>query len=174
MQDNLTLFLKQIDATDPRTTNFEEIELDEQIKEFVINVNKSNWIYTLYSCQGHYHENNSHTLPYFVFIVENNRIKDFLLHIYNTVPTYNHNNIKLPGIAENAILLTENNEIIKLPLIGGHDCKINPTYSNEHYSTISIYWDEKCIDNEEFYDKLKQMAKQIISTNNTKHFLNCS
>ena len=87
------------------------------------------------------------------------------------MPNYNSNNLNLPGIAANSIMLTE--EIKKFPLAGGYEFKINPTTSNEHYSIISVYWDEKCIDNNEFYDKLKLVSKQIISTN-TKHFLNCS
>jgi hypothetical protein len=157
--DNLTRFCNAINYPDPRTTNFEEIQLDEQIKEFVINVNKSNWIFTLFSCQGHNEENNSQTLPYFVFIVENNRIQEFLKHIYNTVPTYNKQHINLPGIANNSIMLTDTPT--KFPLAGGHEFKINPTYSDEHYTIISVYWDTKCIDNKEFYDKLKQTAEEI-------------
>jgi hypothetical protein len=179
MNDNLTNFLKKIDAIDPRTINFEEIELDEQIKEFVININKSNWIYTIFSCQGHHHENKSFTNPYFVFIVDNHRIKHFLFHIYNTMPHYNKNLLNLPGISNTSIILSEEeqkyNNIEKFPLSGGYEFKINPTTSDEHYSIISVYWDEKCIDNKEFYDKLKSMAKEII--NNTTHkfkSINCS
>ncbi len=49
MQDNLTKFLNEINYDDPRDTNFEEIQLDEKIKDFVITINKSNWVYTLFS-----------------------------------------------------------------------------------------------------------------------------
>ena len=174
MNDNLTNFLKEINFEDPRKTNFEEIELDDKIKEFVITINKSNWIYTLFSCQGHHHENKSETLPYFVFIVDNNRIQDFLKHIYSTVPTYNKNYLNLPGIANNSIMLTET--LTKFPLVGGYEFKINPTYSNEFYSIISVYWDTKCIDNDEFYQNLIQMAKELTKTKmkfNT-NLINCS
>lgn len=174
--DNLTKFCNKINYRDPRTTNFEEIQLDTEIKEFVININKSNWIYTLFSCQGHNEKQNSHTLPYFVFIVDNNRITEFLKYIYNTVPDYHKNNLNLTGIAENSIILTENKT--KFPLAGGHEYKINPTYKDEYYTTISVYWDTKCIDNKEFYDKLKIMAEQIVNkenkTKNKMKQMNCS
>ncbi len=173
MQDNLTKFLNEINYDDPRDTNFEEIQLDEKIKDFVITINKSNWVYTLFSCQGHKEENNSHTLPYFVFIVENDRIQELLNHIYTTVPTYNKQNLNLPGIANNSIMLTE--KVTKFPLAGGYEFKINPTYKNEHYTIISAYWDTNCIDNQEFYDKLNQMAKDIKPNNEIKtKSINCS
>ena len=165
--DNLTKFCNEIDYNDPRNTNLEEIELDTNIKEFVININKSNWIYTLFSCQGHKEEKNSHTLPYFVFIVENNRINEFLQHIYNTTPTYKVTTYNLPEIASNNIFLSEtNNNKILYPLAGKYEFKINPAYSNQHYTVISVYWDTNCIDNQEFYDKLKLMANDVISNKN--------
>jgi hypothetical protein len=175
MNDNLTNFLKEINYQDPRTINFEEIPLDEKIKDFVITINKTNWIYTLFSCQGHNEENNSHTLPYFVFIVDNNRIQEFLKHIYSTVPTYYKNNLNLPGIANNSIMLTDT--MTKFPLAGGYEFKINPTYQNQHYTIISVYWDTKCIDNEEFYNNLNLMAKSILPQQNNRiksNSINCS
>lgn len=173
MQDNLTTFLNQINYQDPRKTNFDEISLDDKIKNFVIKINKSNWIYTLFSCQGHNEENNSQTLPYFVFIVENNRIQEFLKHIYNTVPSYHKNFLNLPEIASNSIMLTQT--MTKFPLAGGYEFRINPTYKNDYYTIISIYWDSNCIDNQEFYDNLNKMADDIKPINRTKsNSLNCS
>ena len=161
--DNLTKFCNEIDYNDPRNTNLEEIDLDTNIKEFVININKSNWIYTLFSCQGHKEENNSHTLPYFVFIVENNRINEFLKFIYNTRPTHKVTSYNLPEISSNNIFLIENN---LYPITNQHQFKINPAYSNQHYTVISVYWDYNCIDNQEFYHKLKLMALDINNKNN--------
>jgi len=42
IMDNLTKFCNEIDYNDPRNTNLEEIELDTNIKEFVININNKN------------------------------------------------------------------------------------------------------------------------------------
>ncbi len=46
MIDNLSIFCNKLNMPDPRNTNFEGLDLDSKIKDFVININKSNWIYT--------------------------------------------------------------------------------------------------------------------------------
>ena len=145
--DNLTRFCKYTKQKDPRQITFEEIEIDTNIKYFIININKSKWIYTLHSCQGHKHNDKSSSLPYMIFIVDNNKIKEFLQLLYNTIPTHKFNPIT--------------------PFHGAHELKIAQEYKDEHYTLISTYWDERCIDNTEFYDKLNNMANTVLGTGNT-------
>ncbi len=143
--DNLTRFCKYTKQQDPRNTNFEEIEIDTNIKYFIININKSKWIYTLHSCQGHKHNDKSSSLPYMIFIVDNNKINEFLKLIYNTLPIHKFN----PD----------------MPFFGAHELKISQEYKNNHYTLISTHWDENCIDNIEFYNKLNQMADNVLGIN---------
>jgi len=143
--DNLTKFCNTTNLRDPRTINFEEIELDEEITFFIKTINKSNWVYTIYSCQGHHHQQNAKSLPYCIFIVDNNKIKEFLYLIYNTLPTHTFNPIT--------------------PFIGAHELKIAQEYKDQNYTLISTYWDDKCIENKEFYEKLNVMAEQTITPN---------
>jgi hypothetical protein len=143
MIDNLTQYCNDNRIIDPRTTNFEEIEIDEKIKHFVKTINKSNWLYTIWSCQGHLHTENTHTLPYFVFLVDNQKINQFLHLIYQTIP--------------------ETKKEITKGLLGtsGEEITINKNDTGEYYSLISIYWSKQLIDNENFYQKLNQMAERI-------------
>lgn len=143
--DNLTRFCKYTKQKDPRQITFEEIEIDTNIKYFIININKSKWIYTLHSCQGHKHNDKSSSLPYMIFIVDNNKIDQFLKLIYNTLPIHKFN----PD----------------MPFFGAHELKISQEYKNNHYTLISTHWDENCIDNIEFYNKLNQMADNVLGIN---------
>ena len=43
---NLNTFLKEIDYNDPR--NLKDVELDRLIKKSILNINKSDWIWTLF------------------------------------------------------------------------------------------------------------------------------
>lgn len=155
MIDNLSIFCNKLNMPDPRNTNFEGLDLDPKIKDFVININKSNWIYTLFSCQGHNEENNI-TKPYFVFIVDNDRIKEFLFMIYETLPpsTYNPN----------------------MPFAGDFEFQISKQCNDNYYSMVAVHWDIKCADNETFYNNLNTMAYTInnflkANNNNDKEHL---
>lgn len=130
--DKLNQFCNDNNLINPKTINFEEIQIDDKIKYFIKTINKSNWIYTLYSCQGHKNK----TTPYFIFIVDNNKIKEIKTLLKNTIP--------------------EN-------IITKDTIRINKIHTGKYYSTIATHWTTEYIDNETFYQKLNQMAEHIIS-----------
>lgn len=138
--DNLSIFCNKFNIKDPRTNNFEEIELDSKIEYFVKTINKSNWLYTTMSCQGHFHEN-GYTMPYFSFIVDKDKLKEFLYMISETLP-----------LTSDLFELTYYFQISNGP-------------SDSHYAFLSVYWCKNCIDNDEFYNNLNNMAHTINTYN---------
>ena len=60
MKTNFKEFLKKIDFNDPSEYDFDKDEsIDSNIKETLKNINKSSWCWTLFSCEGHNHDDDS-------------------------------------------------------------------------------------------------------------------
>ena len=77
--NHLSRFLDKINYPDPRNVNPKDI--DKKIRDGIVRINKSNWVWTVYSCSGHM---NKFSHPYIVFIVDN-KYKGLLLeNIYNS------------------------------------------------------------------------------------------
>ena len=140
--DNLAKFCKITENEDPRFVDFDSISIDPKIKEFVTKINKSNWVYTVNSCQGHIDSNNVFNMyTYFVFIVDINKIDDFLNQI---------NKVSDIEIVENINLINTFKT----------DARID--YSDDNYMLISFYFAMSFVDNDEFYENLTKMANEII------------
>lgn len=112
----LTRFLDKINYPDPR--NVEGANIDKKIRDGILRINKSNWVWTLFSCSGH--KKKSYT-PYLVFIVDK-KYKGLLLeHIYDSLSLQStYNNI--------------------FPLHGGLYFRVNPGYSDNNFCTLTVYF----------------------------------
>lgn len=89
MTDKLSEFLQKIDYLnnhDPRKLVENKVKLDKKIKDAVIKINKSKWVWTLWCCQGHNRGINKGSVPYYVFIVEKTKLGDLLSKIHNSSP----------------------------------------------------------------------------------------
>ena len=86
MKSNLNEFLNKIKFEDPSEYDFDaDKTIDVNIKETIKNINKSSWCWTLYSCEGHNHDDKSQSLPYFVFIVKKKCIPVLLGLLFDTL-----------------------------------------------------------------------------------------
>ena len=86
MKTSFKDFLKKIDFNDPSEYDFDaDNAIDVNIKETIKNINKSSWCWTLFSCEGHNHDDKSQSLPYFVFIVKKKCIPVLLGMLFNTL-----------------------------------------------------------------------------------------
>jgi hypothetical protein len=119
---SLSTFLKEINYSDPR--NLKDVELDRLIKKSILNINKSDWIWTLFCCQGHKYSVDNYSLPYIVFVVDSNFKGKFFEHLHSS---YNINN---------------NTEF---PLLGP-ELEIHFGYSNCDYFIVTIYFEKQSKD----------------------------
>jgi hypothetical protein len=81
--DNLTSFLNYIDHPskyDPRLLKKHRVKLDPKIKDSIYKINNSDWLWTIWSCQGHLLGREKGSIPYFTFIVDK-RYLDKLFHV---------------------------------------------------------------------------------------------
>jgi hypothetical protein len=81
--DNLTNFLNYIDHPskyDPRLLKKHRVKLDPKIKDSIYKINNSDWLWTIWSCQGHLLGREKGSIPYFTFIVDK-RYLDKLFHV---------------------------------------------------------------------------------------------
>lgn len=114
----LDTFLENFNYSDPR--NLKDVKLDRLIKSSILNINKSDWIWTLFCCQGHKHKNGDISVPYIVFLVDSNCRGRFFEHLHNS---YSTNNNK------------------KFPLLGP-ELEIHFGYSNEDYFLVTVYFEK--------------------------------
>lgn len=123
MSDDLTNFLIKIDYLenhDPRKLIENKVPLDKKIKNSVLKINNSNWVWTLWSCQGHNRGVNKGSVPYLVFIVEKKNLGNLLTLIHNSTPK---------------IATTE------FPCYNGSFCyEISPGFEDEKYCIISLHY----------------------------------
>ena len=136
MEDNLSKFCIACGIEDPRMIDLCVVDLDSKIRNFVLECNKSGWLFTLNSCQGHFHSHdNSFSSPYFTFIVDN---------LYETEI------IKMAYEVCRGCFVLDSSSIV----YGGYDVMFSKNYRSEFYSVISVYWGKDCIENDKFYSNL--------------------
>ncbi len=141
IMNELENFCEKYQIENPKSLDFSKIKIDSKIKNIIKKINLSDWICTIYSCQGHF-EKDSYISPYISFIIKNEMVKDFLFLIYNTVPK----NKQDSG---------------RLFLAGANRIEIVPELIDEHFTVITVYWSKSCIDNQEFYNLLKRFSNLI-------------
>ena len=120
--NNLEQFLKDLNYSDPR--NLKDVPLDRLIRKSILNINKSDWIWTLFCCQGHKYSSKDYSLPYVVFVVDSKYKGRFFEHLHNS---YKHDNSK------------------NFPLLGP-DLEIHFGYSNEDYFIVTLYFEKQTKD----------------------------
>ena len=136
MKTSFNEFLKKIDFQDPSKHDFDADEaIDVNIKETIKNINKSSWCWTLFSCEGHNHDDNSQSLPYFVFIVKKRCISVLLELLFDTLdPKINH--------------------ITDLPLCNTNSISLSWGFTDDKYSIISVHWAHNFLEDESDHKKL--------------------
>lgn len=122
----------------PENINYSEI--DKKLKKTIFNINKSNWCWTIWSCQGHIFDDSDSILPYISFIVDKRYINIFLTEIIKTIPPYK---FKDYPVASNS----------QLSIVKG--------YSNKNFTIFSIYWSSDFIDDNSKYKYLHVSLKKI-------------
>ena len=136
MKSSFKDFLHKIDFNDPSEYDFDaDEENDVNIKETIKNINKSSWCWTLFSCEGHNHDDNSQSLPYFVFIVKKKCISVLLGMLFNTLD---------PKV----------DKITKLPLCNTNGLNISWGFTDEKYAIISVHWAHNFLEDETQHKKL--------------------
>lgn len=161
MIDELSNFLSKLNSnnnhipfSDPRKLNFNNQFIDKKIKFFLSTINKSDYCWTLFSCQGHNHKDGSKSLPYFVFIVKNEFLGQFFRLIYDTIPKSENTNFPLLGYSYN----------------------VSVGFSDEKFSIISIHWSMQFLESRGILNTLHQKLDVMGSTiSDAKHEqLRCS
>ena len=136
MKTNLKEFLKKIDFNDPSEYDFDKDDsIDSNIKETLKNINKSSWCWTLFSCEGHNHDDDSKSLPYFVFIVKKKCIPVLLGMLFNTLdPKVDHPT--------------------EFPLCNTTWLNISWGYTDDKYAIVSAHWAHNFLEEENLHKKL--------------------
>jgi len=128
--------LIKIDFKNPSLFDFDaDSTIDPNIKETLKNINKSSWCWTLFSCEGHNHEDNSQSLPYFVFIVKKKCIPVLLGFLFNTLDP-------------------EVNRITALPLCNTNSISISWGFTDEKYAIINVHWAYQFLEDKKQHKKL--------------------
>ena len=129
-------FLEKIKFNDPSEYDFDSDEtIDANIKETLKNINKSSWCWTLFSCEGHNHDDKSQSLPYLVFIVKKKYISVFLGMLFNTLD---------PRV----------DEISLLPLCNTNSITISWGFTDDKYAIINAHWAHHFLEDDEQHKKL--------------------
>ena len=137
MKSSFKEFLKKIDFKDPSEYDFDaDNSIDANIKETIKNINKSSWCLTLFSCEGHNHdEDNSKSLPYFVFIVKKKCISVLLGMLFNTLDA-------------------KVDVITQLPLCNTSGLNVSWGFTDDKYAIISAHWAHNFLEDEAQHKKL--------------------
>jgi hypothetical protein len=136
MKSSLKDFLSKIGFDDPSEYDFDKDEsIDSNIKETLKNINKSSWCWTLFSCEGHNHDDNSQSLPYFVFIVKKKCIPVLLGILFNTLG---------PKI----------NQITNFPLCNTDGLNVSWGFTDDKYAIVSAHWAHNYLEEEDIHKKL--------------------
>jgi hypothetical protein len=136
MKSSLKDFLNKIKFDDPSEYDFDaDSSIDFNIKETIKNINKSSWCWTLFSCEGHNHDDNSQSLPYFVFIVKKKCIPVLLGMLFDTLD---------PKI----------DKITPLPLCNTNGINVSWGFTDDKYAVISVHWAHNFLEDENHHKKL--------------------
>lgn len=136
MKTSFKEFLEKIKFSDPSEYDFDSDEfIDANIKETLKNINKSSWCWTLFSCEGHNHDDKSQSLPYFVFIVKKKCISVLLGILFNSLD---------PRVNETTIL----------PLCNSNSLNISWGFTDDKYAIINVHWAHHFLEDEKQHKKL--------------------
>ena len=136
MKSSLKDFLNKIKFDDPSEYDFDaDSSIDSNIKETIKHINKSSWCWTLFSCEGHNHDDNSQSLPYFVFIVKKKCIPVLLGMLFDTLD---------PKI----------DKITPLPLCNTNGINVSWGFTDDKYAVISVHWAHNFLEDENQHKKL--------------------
>ena len=136
MKASFKEFLEKIKFSDPSEYDFDSDEfIDANIKETLKNINKSSWCWTLFSCEGHNHDDKSQSLPYFVFIVKKKCISVLLGILFNSLD---------PRV----------NETTLLPLCNSNSLNISWGFTDDKYAIINVHWAHHFLEDEKQHKKL--------------------
>ena len=136
MKTSFKDFLKKINFNDPSEYDFDaDGAIDVNIKETIKNINKSSWCWTLFSCEGHNHDDKSQSLPYFVFIVKKKCIPVLLGMLFNTLDA-------------------KVDEITELPLCNTNGINVSWGFTDDKYAIISAHWAHNFLEEENHHKKL--------------------
>lgn len=136
MKASFKEFLEKIKFNDPSEYDFDGDEfIDANIKETLKNINKSSWCWTLFSCEGHNHDDKSQSLPYFVFIVKKKCIPVLLGILFNSLD---------PRI----------NELTLLPLCNSNSLNISWGFTDDKYAIVNVHWAHHFLEDENQHKKL--------------------
>ena len=136
MKTSFKDFLKKIDFNDPSEYDFDaDNAIDVNIKETIKNINKSSWCWTLFSCEGHNHDDKSQSLPYFVFIVKKKCIPVLLGMLFNT-------------------LGAKIDHITQFPLCNTNSINVSWGFTDDKYAIVSAHWWDNFLEDETQHKKL--------------------
>ena len=136
MKSSFKEFLGKIKFNDPSEYDFDADQtIDPQIIETIKNINKSSWCWTLFSCEGHNHEDKSQSLPYFVFIVKKKYIPVLLGMLFNTLD---------PNVGE----------ITPLPLCNTNSINVSWGFTDDKYAIVNAHWAHHFLEEEDQHKKL--------------------
>jgi len=146
----LSDFLNKIDSQDPRLFDFSQKIIDVKLRKVLSKINKSDWCWTLFSCQGHSHKDKSYSLPYFVFIVRNEDKTKLISLLLETVK--------------------DNFLSLNLPLYNPDSINISCGYHDQNFSIISAHWSLSYLTKSGKLKKLHQsfevLADSVLELNN--------
>ena len=136
MKTSFKDFLKKINFKDPSEYDFDADDaIDVNIKETIKNINKSSWCWTLFSCEGHNHDDKSQSLPYFVFIVKKKYIPVLLGMLLDTLDA-------------------KVDEITPLPLCNTNGINVSWGFTDDKYAIINVHWAHNFLEDEVQHKKL--------------------
>ena len=136
MKTSFEDFLKKINFNDPSEYDFDADDaIDVNIKETIKNINKSSWCWTLFSCEGHNHDDKSQSLPYFVFIVKKKYIPVLLSMLLDTLDA-------------------KVDEITPLPLCNTNGINVSWGFTDDKYAIINVHWAHNFLEDEVQHKKL--------------------
>lgn len=136
MKTSFKDFLKKINFNDPSEYDFDADDaIDVNIKETIKNINKSSWCWTLFSCEGHNHDDKSQSLPYFVFIVKKKYIPVLLGMLLDTLDA-------------------KVDEITPLPLCNTNGINVSWGFTDDKYAIINVHWAHNFLEDEVQHKKL--------------------
>ena len=155
MKVSLDSFLEKINShkccqyDDPRIYNFSQKIIDIKLRNLLAKINKSDWCWTLFSCQGHKHKDGSQSLPYFVFVVRNEKKNMFLDLLLKTI---------------------DDNVNPVFPLYSPYSFEMSSGFSDENFSIISVWWSMAFLKKpgklKELHGRFEVLADSILELNN--------
>jgi hypothetical protein len=157
MPENLQFFINKISKGSVKYSNPINLTkksinklIDKKLRKTIYNINKSNWAWTIWSCQGHKYKNKECSLPYLIFIVRNEYISHLSELLLETVDTHNDK---------------------CFPVISSSYLQISKGYSDRNFTILSCYWSLNHIEED---DMMKRLHKKLAILSEKVRYLNGS